>query len=153
METYAPFNEVSGYASSSGILGFKSNVVERMGISDAVFMSAAMPVINKIMVAEAVARAPAAAGLYVSYGGAPADSAPRRYCQPAIDGTGKSQPSRHWNFHSHHPASLAPQKRASTANALIKNSIKVDMERARSVMTGSPQAIEAYSPPAVTTGK
>src|SRR5439155_16835697 len=88
MQTYADFHDVGGFASAATILGFKDVISARMGLTDADYFAHAMPTVGKIMVAEALARAPgdpaafgkwaegATAGLYVAFGGKPADLAP-----------------------------------------------------------------------------
>ncbi len=101
METYAPFNEVGGYASVASLMGFKDTIKERMGIDDQTYLKTTMPVANKIMIAEGMARAPAdpaafaqwaqkaTGGLYVAFGGKPADLAPGGTPEPAAARAGE----------------------------------------------------------------
>src|SRR2546429_42288 len=54
METYASFPDVGAPTSAATLLGFKDIITGRMGISDADYMKIAMPVINKMFVADAL---------------------------------------------------------------------------------------------------
>jgi hypothetical protein len=164
METYAPFDKVGGYASAATILGFKDVVGPRMGLDDTTYIATAMPILDKIMVAEALARAPAdpaglakwteqaAAGLYVAFGGKPSDLAPggtvdaqrmglAKACLQAIP-TAAPQLAQ--------LAQLPPDKRNEAAYTWMRGAIASDMDKARAVMVSDPSKTEFYSPPAVT---
>ncbi len=163
VETYASFRDVGGYAAASAVLGFKDTVKDRMGITDEVYLQNAMPIINKMMIAEGMARAPGAnvgewakqatAGLYLAFGGAPADLAPggtvkaplMGLAQAAMQGAGAAQAQITAASNGGSEA-----KRTEAAYSWLRGAIKSDLETARKVMVTNPQLTQMYSPPAVT---
>ena len=83
LETYASFVDVGGPICASVLMGFKDELVNRLGIDDQQFLQHTVPIVNKIMVAEAMVEAPrnldwlqtATGQLYAAFGGNPADLA------------------------------------------------------------------------------
>ena len=164
METYASFKDVGGYASAATILGFKDIIGPRMGIDDKAYIGTAMPILNKIMVAEAMARAPgdpaalakwteqAAAGLYLAFGGKPADLAAGGTVDPAkmglakmcLQGVGAAGPQ------IAQMAAQPAEKRNDLAYGWMRGAVEADLEKARLVAVSDPSKTEMYSPPAIT---
>jgi hypothetical protein len=164
METYANFKDVGGYASAATIMGFKDVIGPRMGIDDKTYFQTAAPILNKIMVAEALARAPgdaaglaawtekATASLYVAIGGKPGDFGPGATIDAARMGLAK--------MCMQGVASAGPQitqmatqpadKRVDLAYGWMRGAIQTDLDRARAVAVSDPSKTEMYSPPAVT---
>lgn len=164
METYANFKDVGGYASAATIMGFKDTITERMGVDDKTYFQTAAPILNKIMVAEAMARAPgdtaglaawtekATASLYVAIGGKPADFGPggtidqarmglAKMCMQGVAGAGPQIMQM---------ATQPADKRTDLAYGWMRGAIQTDMENARAVAVSDPSKTEMYSPPAVT---
>ncbi len=163
VETYASFRDVGALASSAAIMGFKDVVKDRMGITDETFMANAAPILTKLLVAEAMARAPAepakfqewakmtTGGLYVAFGGNVADLAPGGTPKPQLLGLAQQLMT----------AAMADQrtimggfavpagKRNDAAYAWLRGAIKEDLQRAREVMVTDPSKTQMYSPPAV----
>jgi hypothetical protein len=164
METYANFKDVGGYASAATIMGFKDVVGPRMGIDDKKYFETAAPILNKIMVAEAMARAPgdaagltawtekAAASLYVAFGGKPADFGPAGTVDQARMGLAKMcmQGVASAGSQISQMATQPADKRAAVAYGWMRGAIETDLENARRVAVTSPSKTEMYSPPAVT---
>ena len=164
METYADFKDVGGYASAATILGFKDVIGPRMGIDDKTYLQTAAPILNKIMVAEAMARAPgdaagfakwneqATGGLYVAFGGKPADLAPGGTVDQARMGLAKMcmQGAAAAGPQVAQMATQPADKRNDLAYGWMRGAIQSDLEKARSVAVSDPSKTEAYSPPAVT---
>lgn len=164
METYANFKDVGGYASAATIMGFKDVVGPRMGIDDKKYFETAAPILNKIMVAEAMARAPAdpaqlaawtekaTASLYVAIGGKPADFGPAGTIDQARMGLAKMcmQGVASAGPQISQLASQSADKRVDLAYGWMRGAIESDLERARSVSVSDPSKTEMYSPPAVT---
>lgn len=164
METYASFKDVGGYASAATILGFKDVIGPRMGIDDKTYIGTAMPILNKIMVAEAMARAPgdpaalaqwtekAAAGLYLAFGGKPADLAPGGTPDPAKMGLAKMclQGVAQAGPQIAQMASQPADKRNDLAYGWMRGAVESDLEKARMVAVSDPGKTEMYSPPAIT---
>jgi hypothetical protein len=165
VETYASFRDVKGYASAATILGFMKAAVDRTGITQQQYLEAAMPIVNKLMIAEAMARGPrdqaklkdwiadAKNNLYVAYGGKPEDLAggnPNGGIMGLVNNSlkGVSDPR------------VAPQitsvaalpdlnARNDTAYGWMRREIQMDIEKARELQVATPDKVEAYSPPAV----
>jgi hypothetical protein len=164
VETYSAFKDVGGYAASATVLGFGQTVQERMGVDQQTFLKEALPVVNKLMVAEALARAPgdaaglaawterAAASLYVAFGGKPQDFAPggtvnpqlMQLAQASLQGIGGAAGQ------VAQAAALPADKRNELATGWVKGAIQTDLERARKLAVADPSKTELYSPPAIT---
>jgi hypothetical protein len=164
METYAPFKEVGGVISSAAILGFKPVAMERMGITDADFMKLAKPLLQEMMAAEALARAPTdpaklpewsqqtTGALYVGLGGKPADFAPGGTVNPALMGLAKELMGKVPGALAQLPkvATMDAGKRNDYANGWMRKNIQDELAAARSQMVSDPNKTEFYSPPAIT---
>ena len=164
METYASFKDVGGYASAATILGFKDVIGPRMGIDDQTYIGTAMPILNKIMVAEAMARAPgdaaglaawtekAGAGLYLAFGGKPADLAPGGTIDPGKMGLAKMclQGVGSAGQQIAQMATQPADKRNDLAYGWMRGAVEADLEKARMVAVTDPSKTEMYSPPAIT---
>ena len=164
METYASFIDAGGYTSAATIIGFKDVIGPRMGIDDKTYLANAMPILNKIMVAEAMARAPgdpaalakwteqAAGGLYMAFGGNQADFAPGGAIDPNKMGLAKmclqGVPAAAQQITQ--MATQPAEKRNDLAYGWMRGAIEGDLEKARQVMISDPSKTEFYSPPAVT---
>lgn len=163
METYAPFHEVGGYASVATMMGFQETIVARMGLSSDKFMAAVLPVMTEVMIAEGMARAPAdptkfanwvqqaTAGLYVAFGGSPADFGTGTLnpqliglAQKIMAGVTDAAP------HIIKATKGSATRRNHAATAWMKAAVQNDLEKARALMVSSPDKTEFYSPPAVT---
>lgn len=164
METYAPFKEVGGVISSAAILSFKPVAMERMGISDAEFMKLAKPLLQEMMAAEALARAPTdpaklpewsqqtTGALYVGLGGKPADFAPGGTVNPALMGLAKELMGKVPGALAQLPkvANMDAGKRNDYANGWMRKNIQDELAAARGAMVSDPGKTEYYSPPAIT---
>lgn len=164
METYAPFKEVGGVISSAAILSFKQVAMERMGISDADFMKLAKPLLQEMMAAEALARAPTdpaklpewsqqtTGALYVGLGGKPQDFAPGGTVNPALMGLAKELMGKVPTALAQLPkvANLDAGKRNDYANGWMRRNIQDELAAARGAMVSDPGKTEFYSPPAIT---
>ena len=166
VETYASFKDVGGYASIGALEGFKGTVSDRMGIKPEVYDQMALPIMTKIMTAEAMARAPSAdpavlaewgkkatAGVYLAMGGKMADLAPGAnsldaakmgLAQKVMAGVSDA------GAQIKQMAALPADRRNDAAYGWMRGAIQADLDRARQVMVGDPTKTEAYSPPAVT---
>ncbi len=164
IETYAPFRQVGGFIGVASLMGFEEVITKRMGIGDDVYMRNALPIMNKMMVAEGMARAPndpvalkqwvaqTTAGLYVAFGGNSADvSEPSKrqsalwelatQCMKGVDESlGQIVKA----------AALPNEQRNDFASGWLQGAISADIERARAVMVGDPKLPESFSPPAIT---
>jgi hypothetical protein len=164
METYASFKDVGGYASAATMLGFKDVICPRMGIDDKTYIGNAMPIINKVMVAEAMARAPgdaagyakwqegATAGLYLAFGGKKEDLAPGGTPDAARMGLAKlsMQGAAAAQAQVAQVATQPADKRNDLAYGWMRGAIQTDLDRARQVMVADAKHTEMYSPPAIT---
>jgi hypothetical protein len=164
METYAPFKEVGGVFSSAAILSFKEVAKARMGISDADYMKLAKPLLQEMMAAEALARAPIDAAkqpewlqqttgaLYVGLGGNQADFAPGATLNPALMGLAKELMGKVPAALKQLPkvAQFNAEKRNNHANAWMRKNIQDELADARNAMVSDPSKTEFYSPPAIT---
>lgn len=164
VETYSAFKDVGGYAASATVLGFGQEVQERMGLGQQAFLKEALPVVNKLMVAEALARAPgdaaglsawterAAARLYEAFGGKPQDLSPggtvnaqvMQLARASLQGIGSAAAQ------VAQAAALPADKRNEMASGWVKSAIQTDLERARKLAVADPSKTELYSPPAIT---
>lgn len=164
VETYSAFKDVGGYAASATVLGFGQTVQERMGVDQQTFLKEALPVVNKLMVAEALARAPAdaqglaawseraAASLYVAFGGKPQDFAQGGTVNPQLMQMARASlqgiPAAADQITQ--AAALPADKRNELASGWVKGAIQTDLERARRLAVADPSKTEMYSPPAIT---
>jgi hypothetical protein len=164
METYAPFKEVGGVVSCASILAFKPVVQQRMGVSDEEFMKLAKPLLQEIMAAEAIARAPTdqaklpewtqktTGTLYVALGGKPQDFAPGGTVNPQLMGLAKELMGKVPNGLAQLPrvATMDAEKRNDYANGWMRKNIQDELTAARGAMVSDPGKTEFYSPPAIT---
>lgn len=163
VETYASFQDVGAYPGIATIMSFKDQVVERLGVGADVFMGLALPVMNKMVIAEAMARGPtdpaqmeewsktAAASIYVSLGGTVDELTSgqvkpelMQLAQACLSGLGAAQAD------IARVAARPQEERETLAYAFLRKSIEEDVEKARGVQAGRRGLTEAYSPPAVT---
>ncbi len=163
-ETYAPFKEVGGVVSAASILAFKPVVQQRMGLDDASFMKLATPLLQEIMAAEAIARAPADASkipewtqkttgaLYVAVGGKVEDFAPGGTVNPQLMGLAKELMGKVPNGLAlmSKVGGLTPEKRNDYATGWMRKNIQDELTAARGTMVSDPGKTEYYSPPAIT---
>ncbi|MHB8876967.1 MAG: hypothetical protein ACYC8T_24995 [Myxococcaceae bacterium] len=163
METYASFKDVGGYASAATMLGFKDVICPRMGIDDKTYIATAMPIINKVMVAEAMARAPAdpaayakwaeqaTAGLYLAFGGKKEDFA-NNAVDPARMGLAKlcMQGAAGAQAQVAQLATQPAETRNDLAYGWMRGAIAADLDKARQMMVSDPKKTEMYAPPAIT---
>lgn len=163
-ETYAPFKEVGGVVSCASILAFKPVVQDRMGMGDEEFMKLAKPLLQEIMAAEAIARAPTDPAklpewtqkttgmLYVGLGGKPEDFAPGGTVNPQLMGLAKELMGKVPNGLAQLPrvATMDAGKRNDYANGWMRKNIQDELEAARGAMVSDPKKTEFYSPPAIT---
>ncbi|MCP4503570.1 MAG: hypothetical protein GY822_26865 [Deltaproteobacteria bacterium] len=154
-ETYAAFKDVGGPIAASTIMGFKDTAVDRMGIDDKTFIGTALPVINKIMVADAMVNAPndpgyakkAAAMLYMAFGGAKADLATGNL-NPQLQGIVEMSLS---GVKQALPKIMGEDpKTADEANVWLQQAVQVDLDAARKIAVSDPSKTQFYSPPAVS---
>ncbi|MFO0597492.1 MAG: hypothetical protein U0228_19450 [Myxococcaceae bacterium] len=163
-ETYAPFQEVGGIVGAASILAFKPVVQERMGLSDQDFMKLARPLLQEMMAAEALARAPAdpaklpewtqktTGAVYVALGGKPADFAPGGTVNPQLMALAKDLMGKLPTVTSLMPkmANLDAGKRNDYATGWLRKNIQDELTAARGQMVSDPGKTEYYSPPAIT---
>lgn len=164
METYAPFKEVGGVISAASILGFKDIVTQRMGLSEGDFMKLAVPLLQELMAAEAIARAPldpaqlpawtqqTTGALYVAVGGNPADFAPGGTVDPQRMQLATSLMGKVRNGLAQLPrvAGFDAEKRNDYATTWMRKAIQDELQAARGAMVSDPGKTEYYSPPAIT---
>ena len=160
VDTYTPTKAVGGIVASTVLLGFKDTIVDRMGISDAEFITNSMPVINKMMVADAMMNATdpsyakmTFARLYVAYGGDAADLGGnlnpqiKGLAEGALQGVKKEL----GNILTNDALQSAPfAKRVEMADAFLQKAVKSDMKKARALAVSDPSKTQFYSPPAVS---
>jgi hypothetical protein len=163
-ETYAPFKEVGGVVSAASILAFKPVVQDRMGMDDATFMKLATPLLQEVMAAEAIARAPTDASklpewtqkttgaLYVGLGGKVEDFAPGGTINPQLMSLAKELMGKVPNGLAllSKVGGLTPEKRNDYATGWMRKNIQDELTAARGAMVSDPGKTEHYSPPAVT---
>lgn len=159
VETYASWPDVGSAASASMILGFKDTINGRMGTTDADFMALALPVINKMVMAEALTTDFRAvpfeeyvknktAELYVAVGGKPADFAPGGTIDPAKMGLAKSMTT---GLTSQAPKIVANSGVCKDqAWAWMRKAIAPELAKARATAVSDPSKVQFYSPPAIT---
>ena len=153
LETYASFVDVGAPICASVLMAFREKLVERMGITDEKFLRLAIPIINKMMVAEAMVEAPgnptwldqATAQLYAAFGGNPADlsngpDAMRlAVVEKCLYGARQALPGLQ--------AGAATPR--SDAYAWLKRSTQTNLEEARHLAVAEAGLTAFYSPPAV----
>ncbi|MGQ0506382.1 MAG: LysM peptidoglycan-binding domain-containing protein [Myxococcaceae bacterium] len=163
IETYVPFQRTNGFVVAAALLGFKENIEKRMGLSTEQTLGLVLPIINKVMIAEAAARGPtsedglkkwadqAKLTLYVAYGGKPVDLAPNgtvdtarmKLAEMSLGGVLKAIPQ------VRALQTGTAEERAGTAAKWLRSSIGEDVERGRKQAVADPSKVEFYSPPAV----
>ncbi len=156
VETYASFPDVGGVVCSSMIMGFKDTIKPRMGITDQQYLERALPVMNKLMMADAMvnaARDPAwlqrkGGELYVAFGGKQEDLAHGATPNPQILGLAEQCLAA---ARAKLPEIVAAgAKRPLEAYAWLKDAMKGDLDAARKQAVSDPSKTEFYSPPAVS---
>lgn len=158
-ETYASWPDVGAPASAAMVLGFKDTVKERMGIDDATYMNLALPLINKMVMSEALTQdfrtvpfeayaQKKTAELYVAVGGKPTDFAPGGTIDPQLLGLAKAMTT-----------GLVGQAPRIVANsglckeeawAWMRKAIAPELAAARATAVSDPSKVQFNSPPAVT---
>ena len=163
VETYVSFNKAGGFASAGTIMSFVDTVRQRMGIEAKGFSEVATPIMQKLMVAEAVARgvsspealegfAKEATGtLYVAFGGQAEDLGPGGTLKPELmelaQGCTATLGSSAGNIFQLAQGSDAARK--ATATGWLHEAIGSDVEKARNTAVADASKVEFYSPPAV----
>ena len=158
-ETYASWPDVGSAASAAMVLGFKDTVKERRGIDDATYMNLALPLINKMVMSEALTQdfrtvpfeayaQKKTAELYVAVGGKPTDFAPGGVIDPQLMGLAKAMTT-----------GLVGQAPRIVANsglckeeawAWMRKAIAPELAAARATAVTDPSKVQFNSPPAVT---
>lgn len=153
-QTYTSFADTGGVVASSVLLGFKDTIKERTGLSDKEYLGLALPIVNKIMVADAMVGAKddpawlqkATAGLYVAYGGKVEDLGPGGTPNPQLLELAKSSLR---GAEVQLPQIMTqPKKTPDEAYAWLRKAVQPDLERARAQAVVGDK-VEFYSPPAV----
>lgn len=156
VETYGSFVDHNAVISASVLMGFKGTANDRMGMSDEEYFSHTIPVINKMMIAEAMVGAPenpeewmkqTTGALYVALGGEKEDFGPDGSINPDIMGLVN-------NCMQGAKAKLPELAQASPisreeAYAWLKPALQGDIEKARTLGVAEGK-VEFYSPPAVS---
>lgn len=133
-------------------------------LGDEEFMKLAKPLLQEIMAAEAIARAPTDPAklpewtqkttgmLYVGLGGKPEDFAPGGTVNPQLMGLAKELMGKVPNGLAQLPrvANMDAGKRNDYANGWMRKNIQDELTAARGAMVSDPKKTEFYSPPAVT---
>jgi len=159
VETYASWPDVGGPASASMVLGFKETIQGRMGVSDADYMKIALPVINKIMMAEALTQdfrsrdyadyvKQKTGELYVAVGGKPEDFAPGGTIDPAKMALAKAMTTGLGGSAAKVVANSGLCK--DQAWAWMRKSMAPELAAARTTAVTDPSKVQFYSPPAIT---
>lgn len=167
VETYSSFRDVGGFGAAAAVMGFMDPAVQRTGIGNDKYLEAAMPIVNKMMIAEAMARGPASAAdlgawtkeatgkLYVAFGGKPEDFAPGGTVNPKIMGLAqagmKGLAAPGVADQIARAAALPADKRNDFAYGWMRREIQTDLDNARNVRVANSNMVEAYTPPAVLT--
>jgi hypothetical protein len=165
VETYSPFREVGGVVAAASVLAFKDKVMQRMGLTEDDFAKLAMPVLQELLAAEALARAPATdfaglnawtqkttAAVYVALGGKPADFAAGGVVDPKRMGFARSLMAKVPTVTAQLPklANTTAEDRNDLATGWMRKAMQDDLAAARAQMVSDPGKTEYYSPPAVT---
>lgn len=159
LETYVPVREVGGPLAATALMGFKDVVQGRMGLSDADFFQTAVPVMNKMMIADAMMHAEdpgyakkAAAHLYLGFGGNMADLAPGGQPDAAkmglVEQCLQGVKDKLGDILMSDRGDAAARKQA--ADAWLQKAIQPDLARARKLAVSDPGKTQFYSPPAVS---
>ncbi|MBI5542479.1 MAG: hypothetical protein HY901_01210 [Deltaproteobacteria bacterium] len=163
VETYASFNKAGGFASAATVMSFVDTVKGRMGVDAKGFSEVATPILQKMMVAEAISRgvsspevlegfAKEATGtLYVAFGGKAEDLGPGGTINENLMSLAKSSTatlgSSAGNIFQLAQGSDAARK--ATATNWLHDAIGSDLEKARNTAVSDASKVEFYSPPAV----
>lgn len=171
MEAYFDFPDVGGIVASGALYGLLPDTVERMQITPDRYVQLMMPVSQKLMVADAMVRAPgdpqylakAYAGLYAAFGGTgdPGDfrrteesaRAFQAYLDPAFGGV--PAPDVLAREALALATEMMPQilrdgaQPVDVAYRWFLIAVFPDFQRARDQLVGSVTAIQFYSPPPV----
>ena len=159
VETYASWPDVGAAASASMVLGFKDTITERMGAGDEDYLKLALPVINKMVMAEALTVdfrtadyaeyvKKKTAELYVAVGGKVEDFAPGGTIDPRKMALAKAMTT-----------GLAGNAAKVIANsgvckdqawAWMRRAIAPELAAARATAVTDPSKVQFYSPPAIT---
>jgi len=159
VESYASFRDVGSAATASIVFGFKDTAVDRMGITEQAFFELALPIVNRIIVADAMCSAAGNAAmlegfikktqgtLYVALGGNVQDLAPTGTPNPAIMGLVE----KCFVGVKAQAAALAQQQSVSKDDAWrwLQAEMRPDLEKAREQAVANPNSdVQFYSPPA-----
>jgi hypothetical protein len=154
LETYASFVDVGAPICASVLMGFRDELVDRLGISDEQFLQHAIPIVSKMMVAEALVEAPgkadwldtARAQLYAAFGGNPADLAagPDSNRLALVDTCLNPVKAALADIQAGSPATRAE------AYVWLKERTREDLEKSRTIAAARAGLTVFYSPPAVS---
>jgi hypothetical protein len=149
--TYANFEQAGAFVGAASMLGFKDQITQRMGISDDKFLAMTVPVVNKMLIAEAMVTAPgqsadawmkmASATLLGALGG-------NAQLQPLVDQCLQGVKAQINNIVAQPVPADAAQARAA-AHQWLRDAVQVDVEKARRVAVSDASKVEFNSPPAV----
>lgn len=155
VDAYTSLRNVGGAICAATIAGFAEQVMDRMGISLEDYFALAIPVMSKIMMADAKMNAASDAGwfqtkhatLYVAMGGKPEDIASGNFDAPIkgiVDKVMSVVQTELPNIVSDEPLSL------DEAEVWLDAAIDSDLQQARERAVSDPDKTQFYSPPAVT---
>jgi hypothetical protein len=156
VETYVPFMKAGAYYQLATLMGFKDTLLERMGFGDDKFLQLTMPVMKKMLIAEAKATAPgtsadgwlkkAKATLFQAFG-APTDATAAAKINGLIEmitqGLDRALPAI-----VSQPVGDPIQQRMAAA-LWLRGEVQADIEKARRAGVADASKVEYYSPPAV----
>ncbi|MEW5852080.1 MAG: hypothetical protein AB2A00_25050 [Myxococcota bacterium] len=160
LNIYASFKDVGGVTVNALVLGFLDTVKQRTGVTNEQYIGLAMPVLNKVMIAEAKAQRftnPAelqkfaqqkTAELYVGVGGKKEDFLPGG----TLDAQ-KMELAKMMMKGVEAAAADVLQNNGLTreqATQWLNKAIEPDLERARSTPLGDPNKPQYFSPPNIT---
>jgi hypothetical protein len=160
LQTYTGVEDVGGPIAAAALMGFKDTAKDRMGIDDMTFLGHAVPVINKMMVADAMMRADdpgyakqATGELYAAFGGdvqqlmaGNADPQIMGLVQQCMQGV-KAQLG---DIITDDNRPDDPAARAALADKWLDQAIAPELAKARKQAVSDPSKTQFYSPPAVT---
>jgi len=159
LETYVPVKDVGAATSAAALMGFKDTIKDRMGIDDMTYLGHAVPVINKMVIADAMIRAEnpgyakqIGAELYLAFGGQMADlqgGTPNPQIMGLVEQCTQGLKQKLGDILQAHDPAVPVEKRQEAANAWLQGAIKPDLERARRQAVSDPGKTDFYAPPAI----
>jgi hypothetical protein len=158
LETYAAFEHAGPFVDTLLILGFKEELTDRMGISEAKFIELTFPVFNKLFIAEAMVTAPGArtdewltetkSKLFKSLGGPEATQEDQKQLSLFADLCLQGAKSQMDDLVAH-PKPPDEMTGRRSAREWLRKALRDDIEKARQAGVSDASKVEFYSPPAV----